>query len=292
MESLAMLVRLLFKGRERGVMSKLLNLKKWVTTPEAAKHLSKVLGEEVSEADILQLALNDKLQLSVYFPNGFTFNRWETVKKNRFEVDDRTPTPKEIAFYEIEARNWLDDKNEELSITGPFRFGGGVFELLMIGNGETVIENYYQKLTGGVEINANPSNGGIFFEEGKSICEILIRNYDGEYKSALDLAYDGIIVVKSNRIANFDKYTSKTTTDNNLTTNEYSTKWLKIQQAAIAKFFNPRLDLAAKKHEVSTWINGESINAGLGVSKNISEAIFTIIKPDDHLPRKKIVKPQ
>ena len=49
--------------------SKLFKLKEWLTVPDAARHLSIVFGEEVSEADVLRLALDGHLKLSVYFVN-------------------------------------------------------------------------------------------------------------------------------------------------------------------------------------------------------------------------------
>jgi len=50
-------------------MSKLFKLKEWLTLADAARHLSIVFGEDVSEADLLQLALDRRLDLSVYFPS-------------------------------------------------------------------------------------------------------------------------------------------------------------------------------------------------------------------------------
>ncbi|MDO9141855.1 MAG: hypothetical protein Q7U38_16165, partial [Methylobacter sp.] len=49
--------------------SKLLKFKEWLTVSEAAKHLSAICDEEVSEADVLRLALDGHLKLSVNFVN-------------------------------------------------------------------------------------------------------------------------------------------------------------------------------------------------------------------------------
>ena len=49
--------------------SKLFSLKEWLTLDDAAKHLSIVFGEEVTRADILRLALDKRLTLSVDFVN-------------------------------------------------------------------------------------------------------------------------------------------------------------------------------------------------------------------------------
>ena len=67
----------------------------------------------------------------------------------------------------------------------------------------------------------------------------------------------------------------------------YSTSWLTIQQAAINQFYNPRRDTDAKRHEVVEWIKTEAGKAGLLNSNNIATAIFTIIKRENHDPRKK-----
>ena len=50
-------------------LSKLFKLKEWLTVLDAAKHLSVVFGEEVTEADVLRLALDGHLKLSVNFVN-------------------------------------------------------------------------------------------------------------------------------------------------------------------------------------------------------------------------------
>jgi hypothetical protein len=50
-------------------VSKLFKLKEWVTIPDAARHLSQIVNEPVCEADILQMALDGHLKISVNFPN-------------------------------------------------------------------------------------------------------------------------------------------------------------------------------------------------------------------------------
>src|SRR5216683_1880947 len=49
------------------LIKKLLNLKQWLTIADAARHLGILFGEDVSEADVLRLALDGHLTLSVYF---------------------------------------------------------------------------------------------------------------------------------------------------------------------------------------------------------------------------------
>lgn len=75
------------------VGSKLFQLKKWLTISDAAKQLTSFLSEDVSEADIYQLALDGNLIISVYFPNGISAKKgkliqYDEVKWNGFPDPD------------------------------------------------------------------------------------------------------------------------------------------------------------------------------------------------------------
>ncbi|MDP1645228.1 MAG: hypothetical protein Q8L71_06955 [Thiobacillus sp.] len=67
----------------------------------------------------------------------------------------------------------------------------------------------------------------------------------------------------------------------------YSTPHLVVLKDAIAEFFEPRRDKDAKKEEVVEWIKSKMTASGMADSENIAQAIFTIIKPLDHDPRKR-----
>ena len=71
----------------------------------------------------------------------------------------------------------------------------------------------------------------------------------------------------------------------------YSTKWLEVQQAAIAEFFSPRRDTDAKKEDVILWIEAKAKELKITAPNRIATSIFTIIKPEDHSPRKRRVAP-
>ena len=75
-------------------------------------------------------------------------------------------------------------------------------------------------------------------------------------------------------------------------TTTYSTKWLEIQQAAILEFFSPRREVDAKKEEVILWIETKAKEFKIRDPNRIATSIFTIIKPEDHSPRKRRVAPQ
>jgi len=62
---------------------KLLKLKSWVTLEDAASHLSLVLEEKVNEGDLIQLALERKLTLSVVFPESAHIVLYEDADVSR-----------------------------------------------------------------------------------------------------------------------------------------------------------------------------------------------------------------
>ena len=68
-------------------MSKLFKLKEWLTVPDAARHLSIAFGEEVSEPDVLRLALDGHLKLSVNFVNHARARRGKVVSWMETEWD-------------------------------------------------------------------------------------------------------------------------------------------------------------------------------------------------------------
>jgi hypothetical protein len=60
-------------------LKRLLKLKDLLTVPDAARHLSILFGEDVSEADVLRLALDGHLTLSVHFVNHATAQCGKTI---------------------------------------------------------------------------------------------------------------------------------------------------------------------------------------------------------------------
>lgn len=67
----------------------------------------------------------------------------------------------------------------------------------------------------------------------------------------------------------------------------YSTPTLAILNATVKEFFEPRRDKDAKKEEVVEWIKEQMKAAKMVDSDNVAAAIFTIIKPVDHDPRRR-----
>lgn len=145
-------------------MSKLLKLKEWLTVEETAMRLSISAGEEVTAADILRLALDGHLTLSVYFVNHARGRpgRIEAIGPQHFAIDDmELPTsPKEaIAWMATQLQNMkgemLPNGKEVLILEGdvqkPPRIEG-VWDLMMLGAERLDVEHEYQCLTGGPSV--------------------------------------------------------------------------------------------------------------------------------------------
>ncbi|GAA5101649.1 hypothetical protein [Wohlfahrtiimonas larvae] len=55
-------------------MSKLADLKKWFTVPEAIEKIKITMNQTITESDLYQLAIHNEITLSTVFPNIYDFN--------------------------------------------------------------------------------------------------------------------------------------------------------------------------------------------------------------------------
>jgi len=145
-------------------MKKLLKLKEWLTIPDAAKHLSIVFDEDVSEADVLRLALDGQLQLSVHFVNQATARRGKTVPLSEAEKvpapsisldkDGKPREPHEVILGLKFQQMYPDGQVQEKVVQFDEKIVSidGIWDLLMQGNGHLDVEHKYQMLTTGVEV--------------------------------------------------------------------------------------------------------------------------------------------
>jgi hypothetical protein len=187
-------------GKKASTKSKLLNLRKWLTIPEAAKHLSILFKEEVCEADVLRLALDKHLMLSVDFVNH-TYARcgkivseedtiWEEFPMSpEHEKIIRESSPEEAKLLDEAKGKFvsymksinIDDKrfiNLDENVTTI----EGVWDLSMVGNERLDLEHKFQMLTGGPEITLQGLDG-TFVERGDgTICQLQERFDRNEYQ--------------------------------------------------------------------------------------------------------------
>jgi hypothetical protein len=172
-------------------MSKLLKLKKWLTVPEAARHLAIVFGEEVSESDVLRLALDGHLKLSVNFVNHAKAKCGKVVAIENAKY--RELSPEFVAHLPIAVEHKgkplmmlqglnLNDK-EVLELEKEVVTLDGVYDLPMIGNERLDIEHECQQLTNGPAVTLQGLDGA--FVEGRDgrLCQLQESYDENEYQS-------------------------------------------------------------------------------------------------------------
>ena len=145
-------------------MSKLFKLKEWLTISDAAKHISSAINEPVLEADVLQLALDGHLKISVHLVNGAYARKCAVVDILEVEWDemptlDGTGTikiPKNGRVFQHTNGEILQVQEHVLNISN------GVWDLPLCGGERIDVEFRFQQLTDGIEVTA-VSLEGIFF---------------------------------------------------------------------------------------------------------------------------------
>ena len=149
--------------KRKPTKGKLLNLREWLTVPDAARHISNIFKEKVSEADILRLALDEHLKLSVYFVNHAHAIRGKVVS---YEKKD-----KEVNGALFRKRINIDN-DRYLNLEGEVTSIGGVWDLCMIGNERLEVENKYQNLTDGPKVTLIGLDGAFVEDEDGEIYQI------------------------------------------------------------------------------------------------------------------------
>jgi hypothetical protein len=138
-------------------MSKLLTLKEWLTVKDAAKRLSISTGEKIKEADVLRLALDGHLTLSVYFVNHAN-GRPARIEPLGIQHVNNAPSFDEYGppnYITIEGE-LLPNEKEVLIYEGDMakpQTLEGVWDLLMLGVEKLDVENLFQAMTGGPEVS-------------------------------------------------------------------------------------------------------------------------------------------
>ena len=131
-------------------MKKLFELKKWLSLPDAAQHLSILFGEDVKEADVLRLALDKHLKLSVRFVNGTYAKRGERVSLEKLKQEAPFLFKHGDAHFQellapMEDYEFWEFPNSPRKICG-------IWDLPMIGDEKYDIEIAYQRQTDGPEV--------------------------------------------------------------------------------------------------------------------------------------------
>lgn len=190
--------------------SKLFNLKEWLSLDDAARHLSIVFGEEVTRTDVLRLALDKRLTLSVNFVNHasarkgklipieqFTFRIWPSLAGNESEILSQLPrnavSGVDLDKLAPDIRNalntgelvlakegvWYRD-NERLVLHDAVEWISGVWDLSMVGAEILDVEHRYQMETGGPSVTLENIEGA-FVKRDDVVCQLQSDFDDNEY---------------------------------------------------------------------------------------------------------------
>lgn len=188
-------------------MSKLFKLKEWLIMPDAAKHLSIAFGEEVTEADVLRLALDGHLKLSVNFVNHAQVRcgkvvqipeadllaairagklpenlEWDTFPAEMMLFASHIPNDQKgkpvtyLKSLKIDSERYLNlDTNVE-SISG-------IWDLPMVGGERLDVEHVYQVLTGGPEITLETLEGAFVQRTAEEMHQLQESFEDNKFSS-------------------------------------------------------------------------------------------------------------
>lgn len=187
-------------------MGKLFKLKEWLTVPEAASHLSTMLSEGVSEADVLRLALDGHITLSANFINHAVACIGKIVPES--------DAPKiEGPFGTEMARGVALTTGKRIVLDAGVVTIRGVFDLPMIGNERLDVEHLYQKLTDGPDITLTGLDGAFVTQEGDRIFQLQeffeqqpsLQTEQKNYPAG-GLPADCVLVVRVGELGRFERY--------------------------------------------------------------------------------------
>jgi adenosyl cobinamide kinase/adenosyl cobinamide phosphate guanylyltransferase len=132
-------------------MGKLFNLKKWLTVADAARHLSIVFGEEVTEADVLRLALDGHLTLSVNFVNETVATRGAVVPNSKAKVVPGIRVGGEEPYFVM--LGYRLNRDEIIQFDDHHTYIRDVWDLCMLESEKFDVEEWFYREIGGPSVD-------------------------------------------------------------------------------------------------------------------------------------------
>jgi hypothetical protein len=129
-------------------VSKVFKLKKWLPLDEAVNHISNVLGEPITLADIYKCALDGHLILSANFVNG--------------------SQAKEVF---LDENGWISESCSVKPVKDELFPIKGLWDLTMLGSERADIEHLYHQETSGISVKDHASRG-VFLQQGNTLCQL------------------------------------------------------------------------------------------------------------------------
>lgn len=176
-------------------MSRLFKLKEWLTLDEAAQHISTAIDENVEIKDLLRLALDKHLTLSVNFVNHAQARKGELVGPEDVKIAGKLAPwfAEAIEKIAIEHGNDPAIAHQEIVLSLGVEEGlflnldkkvssiDGIWDLPLWGNEHLDIQHKYQQLIGGPEVTLVCIEG-TYVRRGNIACEVQESWEENEYQ--------------------------------------------------------------------------------------------------------------
>ena len=209
--------------------SKLFRLKEWVLVSDAAKYLSAIFKEDVCEADVLRLALDGHLKLSIDFIGHADARCGKIISCEEVEwaegiFEIQLPTRKvggtEDRLAELDIKTPMGsfqhgirlDDERFLNLSENIICLDGVWDLPMIGNERLDVEFKYQQLTNGPEVELLDLMGTFVERRDGSMCQLQVefdqKELSGQFYPAGGLPHDGVLVVRTKALSDLQQQIS------------------------------------------------------------------------------------
>lgn len=273
-------------------MNKLFRLKKWLTVADAARHLTIVFGEDVTEADVLRLALDEKLRLSIFLADEYVYAK----RVHKVPIPEFLTTNSENSIFVSNVDSLLSVEDDKI-----FRLSG-VLDLPMIDLDRMEIENEYRRLTSEMEVG--DFGGGKFYIEASGqlyalhdpqpppwhikidppggVEQFMRQSALTHYSASQEIPGHSIIVVRTEALRNLEAslYSTSGSTDNRMVTTTHahvSDKLAILNQAAERFWANANREdrgTHPKNDDVAAWLTQR------GYSVSLAHKAVSIIRPE------------
>jgi hypothetical protein len=137
-------------------MSKLANLKSWLTLSDTTQFLSEKLKENVSQAELFRLAMDGHITLSIRILEPTMSNIGQAVKADKAEtmMSDQVEWPSYLTIRDLPEKPYVIFTSPKLEHglffkKERFDFVSGIFDLRWGDGVSLALRNKYQQLTGG-----------------------------------------------------------------------------------------------------------------------------------------------